>query len=159
MSYELATAPGTASISARKAPISSCYFVVEIKVDNMTTLKRPKRTGTRTKKARPMRTKDYKADFLMSDLTNLDRAADYLTAAIEEGEDVFLLAVRDVAEAHGGIKSLAETTRLNRENLYDMLSKKGNPRLSSIASILNNLGLEMRFTKKAQSASSPGTAK
>ncbi len=94
---------------------------------------------------------DYKEDFLMQDLKNLDHAADYLTAAIEEGEDVFLLAMRDVVEAQGGIGELAKSTRLNRENLYDMLSDKGNPRLSSITSILDRLGFEVKFSAKLQS--------
>ena len=97
-----------------------------------------------------MPTIDYKEDFLMQDLQDLDRAADYLTAAIEEGEEVFLLAVRDVVEAQGGIGTLAKATNLNRENLYDMLSKKGNPRLSSIIPVLDKLGFELKFTPKLQ---------
>ena len=97
-----------------------------------------------------MPTIDYKEGFLMKDLQNIDHAAEYLTAAIEEGEDVFLLAVRDVVEAQGGIGELAKTTSLNRENLYDMLSDKGNPRLSSITSILDRLGFEVKFTAKLQ---------
>lgn len=86
----------------------------------------------------------------MKDLQDLDRAAEYLTAAIEEGEDVFLLAIRDVVEAQGGIGTLAKTTNLNRENLYDMLSRNGNPRLSSITSILDRLGFEVKFIRKLQ---------
>ncbi len=97
-----------------------------------------------------MPTIDYKNDFLMKDLQDLDRAAEYLTAAIEEGEDVFLLAVRDVAEAQGGIGNLAKATSLNRENLYDMLSKEGNPRLSSIIPVLAKLGFEVKFSAKLQ---------
>ena len=42
------------------------------------------------------------------------------------------------------------TTLLNRENLYDMLSAKGNPRLTSITAILNKLGMEVRFEPKAR---------
>jgi probable addiction module antidote protein len=61
---------------------------------------------------------------------------------------VFLLAVRDVAQAHGGLSALAQATKLNRENLYDMLSTDGNPRLSSIRAILNKLGLQVSFTPK-----------
>ena len=95
-----------------------------------------------------MNTIDYKDDFLLKDLKNLDRAADYLTAAIEDSEEVFLLAVRDVAEAHGGLGKLASATDLNRENLYDMLSKRGNPRLSSLTSVLDELGLALSFRRK-----------
>ena len=48
------------------------------------------------------------------DLKNLDYAAGYLTAALEEGEDVFLLAVRDVVQAQGGMSALSQATKLNR---------------------------------------------
>jgi probable addiction module antidote protein len=90
---------------------------------------------------------DYEP-FLLENLKDLDYAAGYLTAALEEGEDVFLLAVRNIAKAHGGMGSLAEATNLNRENLYDMLSKEGNPRLSSLTSILDKLGFEIKFAPK-----------
>jgi probable addiction module antidote protein len=39
---------------------------------------------------------------------------------------VFLLALRNVAEARGMTK-LAARSKLNRESLYKMLSKRGNP--------------------------------
>jgi probable addiction module antidote protein len=94
-----------------------------------------------------MPTIDYK-ESLLEDLKDPRYAAGYLTAALEEGEDVFLLAVRDVAQAHGGMTALAQATKLNRENLYDMLSTDGNPRLSSIAAILSKLGFEIKFTPK-----------
>jgi probable addiction module antidote protein len=94
-----------------------------------------------------MPTIDYKAS-LIEDLKDVEYAAGYLTAALEEGEDVFLLAVRDVAQARGGMSALAQATKLNRENLYDMLSEDGNPRLSSVTAILTNLGFEIRFTPK-----------
>ena len=56
--------------------------------------------------------------------------------------------LKDVAEAHGGLRSLASETSLNRENLYEMLSKDGNPRLSSLSTILDNLGIEVAFKRK-----------
>jgi DNA-binding phage protein len=52
-------------------------------------------------------TKDYK-EYLRETLADPEEAAAYLNAALEEGdESVFLLALRDVAEAHG-IAKLAE---------------------------------------------------
>ena len=39
---------------------------------------------------------------------------------------------------------------LSRENLYDMLSKEGNPRLSSLTTILSQLGMELSFKPKMQ---------
>ena len=94
-----------------------------------------------------MPTVEY-TDHLLEKLKDLDYAAGYLNAALEEGEDVFLLAVRDVVQAHGGMAALSQATKLNRENLYDMLSENGNPRLSSLATILDNLGLQISFTPK-----------
>ena len=113
----------------------------------MKTSKKQNNTGRHTKWNTVTSTIDYK-EHLFEDLKDLKYAAGYLTAALEEGEDVFLLAVRDVVQAQGGIATLAKTTRLNRENLYDMLSAGGNPRFSSLTSILDRLGIEITFTPK-----------
>jgi DNA-binding phage protein len=102
----------------------------------MKILKRRDNIGKHSKRKKATPTIDYKAHVL-KDLKNLDYAAGYLTAALEEGDSVFLLAIRDVVQARA--------TKLNRENLYDMLSTKGNPRLSSITSILYKLGLEIKL--------------
>ena len=82
-------------------------------------------------------------DDLLEDLRNPSEAAAYLTAALEdESPDVFLLALRDVAAAHG-MKRLADGACLNRESMYRMLSEHGNPQLSSLTSILRQLGLRL----------------
>jgi len=67
----------------------------------------------------------------------------YLNAAIEDGnQEVFLLALRDVAEARG-ISEVARIAHLNRENVYRILSAKGNPQLSSLRALLHSLGLKL----------------
>jgi probable addiction module antidote protein len=38
---------------------------------------------------------------------------------------------------------VSKKTHLNREGLYDMLSKKGNPRLSSLETVLKTIGLKL----------------
>ena len=96
-----------------------------------------------------MPTVSYK-EHLLEDLKDLNYAAGYLTAALEEGEDVFLLAVRDVVQAQGGMSELANATKLNREGLYNMLSEKGNPRFLSLTSVLGELGLKVEFKAKLQ---------
>ena len=58
-------------------------------------------------------------------------------------KDHFLLALRNVAEAQGGIGALAKRTQLNREHLYRILSKNGNPGLDKIGAILNGLGFRL----------------
>ncbi|RPH92824.1 MAG: putative addiction module antidote protein [Calditrichaeota bacterium] len=86
-------------------------------------------------------TRKYKDD-LLKELENPREAAEYLNAAIQEGnQEIFLMALRDVATAKG-IKNLEKQSSLNRENMYRMLSNEGNPNLSSLSTILDNLGLK-----------------
>ena len=71
--------------------------------------------------------------------------AAYLNAALAEGDQKMLLkALRNVAEARGGMRRLAVKSRLSRENLYRMLSAKGNPELSSLGRIIGTMGLVLR---------------
>lgn len=80
---------------------------------------------------------------LIESLKNPEEAAAYINAALEEGDEKLLLvALRDVAEAHG-MTAVARKARVNRENLYRMLSKKGNPRLQNIGAVLEACGLKL----------------
>ena len=77
----------------------------------------------------------------------------YLSVALEdyeEDEDIeaFLLAVRDVVEAQGGISKLANRVDLTREGLYKVLSESGNPQLDTMSKILHGLGF--RFSIEAR---------
>lgn len=76
-------------------------------------------------------------------LADPKEAAAYLNAALEDGsQEVFLMALRDVAAARG-LMCIARETSLNRENMYRILSKKGNPQLSSLKALLDSLGLKL----------------
>ena len=89
------------------------------------------------------KTSSYQKD-LIEALKDPCEAAAYLNAAIEEGDrSVFLLALRNVAEARGGMAVLAEKTNLSRESLYRMLSKKGNPEIKSLYMVLHAMGLRL----------------
>ena len=80
---------------------------------------------------------------LLKDIQDPDEAAEYLNAAFEDGyPEVFLMALKDVANAKG-ISKLACETEMNREHLYKILSVKGNPKLKSLSSILHSLGLRL----------------
>lgn len=84
--------------------------------------------------------------FRKEQLKNLDFAIGYLNACLaDEDEAVFLLGLRHVAEAHGGIKRFAEKTGLNREHLFRMLSERGNPRLSSLRELVRAFGWRLSF--------------
>src|SRR4051812_29444379 len=82
-------------------------------------------------------------DHLLASLKDPSYASDYLNAALED-EDyrVFLLALRDVANALG-VKAVAEEAGLNRESLYKMLSENGNPKLSSVVALLRAIGVRL----------------
>jgi probable addiction module antidote protein len=89
-------------------------------------------------------------DGLKKALTDPIEASEYLNESLESGsQDIFLMALRDVANARG-FTQIARDTSLNRENLYRILSEKGNPQLSSLKNILDSLGL--RLTIKPQLA-------
>jgi probable addiction module antidote protein len=82
-------------------------------------------------------------DLLLERLQDPTEAAHYLTACLEESDEVFLIGLRDVVDAQGGVSQLASATGLNRETLYRTLSEAGNPRLSSLALIVEALGLRL----------------
>lgn len=72
----------------------------------------------------------------------------YLQVALDEYQndndaDALLIALRNIAEARGGITKLAKKTHLNRQNLYKALSHSGNPRLDTFGMILKGLGFHL----------------
>ena len=92
------------------------------------------------------KSKAYRPDLIES-LRNAGEAEEYLNAALEEEDpELFLLALRNVAEAQGGVAQLAEKTKLNRESLYKMLSERGNPEFRSLDALLHALGFRLAVT-------------
>ena len=92
-------------------------------------------------------------DFLMEELRDHDEAVAYLNAALEESlkgdeesKNLFLLALRNVVEAQGGIGNLAKKTKLGRESLYKTLSQNGNPKWHTLVSLVIALGLNLRLS-------------
>ncbi|MBW8066727.1 MAG: putative addiction module antidote protein [Ferrovum sp.] len=75
-------------------------------------------------------------------------AVEYLGAALSELDDpdnraVGLLAMRDVAEAYGGLGAVAQEAGINRESLYRALSPKGNPTLKTILAVMKTVGMKL----------------
>ena len=92
-------------------------------------------------------TADYHSDLITS-LKDQEEAYGYLQVALEEYQednnlDAFLVALKNVASAQGGMTRLAKTTKLNRQSLYKTLSEKGNPRLDNFGAILKGLGYKL----------------
>lgn len=90
-----------------------------------------------------MRLKNYKAD-LLKRLNDSEYAAEYLAQVLaEKDNEAFLIALKDVVEAHGGVGNLADQVGIKRPSLYKILSKAGNPTLETMQEILKPLGLRV----------------
>ena len=71
-------------------------------------------------------------------------AAEYVKAALEDTEEplVLLLALRHLAQARG-IAKVAKAAGIERESLYRALSRRGNPRLSTLVAVTKAVGLKL----------------
>jgi len=87
-------------------------------------------------------------DYKTSDYLNTpEEIAAYLNEVLEEDDPkLLMLALRNVADARGGISILAEQTGLNRESLYKTLSGKRNPGIETINTILHAYNLRLSVT-------------
>ena len=91
-------------------------------------------------------------DFLLEQLQDHDQAVAYLNDALEESlkgdaesQHLFLIALRNVAEAQGGISALAKKAHVGRESLYKTLSGTGNPKWHTLVSLCMAMGLNLRL--------------
>jgi probable addiction module antidote protein len=84
---------------------------------------------------------------LLESLSDTEEAAFYLEAALDDSNEMFLVALRDVAESRQ-MSKVAEDAGVAREALYRMLSDTGNPTLSTLTSILDALGVRLRISPK-----------
>lgn len=113
------------------------------------TSNRRKSTGATTRRGATAPSVSY-SDWLLKSLADAAQAEEYLNAAFGQGDPkMFLVALRNVAEAQGGIAKAAARSKLNRESLYRMLSKKGNPSLTSLAALLKALGFRLAIERDA----------
>ena len=72
--------------------------------------------------------------------------AQYLAAAVEEGDpELFLAALGDVAKARG-MAQIAKDAGLGRESLYKALSPGAHPRFETINAVLQALGVKFTIT-------------
>jgi len=92
-------------------------------------------------------------DLLMDLLKDEERALAYLNAALDDQDPrVFLIALRDVTLAQGGIAAIAARSGLNRESLYRALSEKGNPSVQTLVAVLEALGARLGIARMKRPA-------
>jgi probable addiction module antidote protein len=79
-------------------------------------------------------------------LDNDEVIAEYLTAALEDGNpDVFLSAIGNVAKARG-MSVIAESTGLGRESLYKAFAPGAKPRYDTVLKVLQSFGVKLSVT-------------
>jgi len=79
------------------------------------------------------------ADYLSDDAT----VAEFLSAALEDGDpDVFLQAIRTAARARG-MTQLARDAGLGRESLYKALAPGAKPRYDTMLRLVQALGVRL----------------
>lgn len=87
---------------------------------------------------------------LHEQLKDHNKAIAYLNVALEESlknesRHHFLVALRNVAEAQGGIGALAKKAQMGRESLYKTLSDTGNPKWHTLVSLCGAMGLQLKL--------------
>lgn len=114
---------------------------------------RRKATSKRQNISGPITKKDFPPsrpweESLYPQLRELSFASELLTDCLNDDEPkTFLVALRDVVLANGGIAKAAKASGLNRESLYKALSINGNPSLQTIRAILSAVGIKIAFEK------------
>ena len=88
-------------------------------------------------------------EWLAEQLRDPEMSVAYLNAALAEGDQAaFMLALRNVAKARGGVAAMARETGMNRVALSRALSESGNPELRSLTKILDASGLQFVVVSK-----------
>ncbi|WP_165177957.1 addiction module antidote protein [Desulfovibrio sp. ZJ369] len=80
-------------------------------------------------------------------------AADMLNACLEDGEmDEFLVALRHIAKAYGGLPEVARVTGLHEKTLYKSLNANGNPTLKTLLGLADAMQMRLAFVPKTAQA-------
>jgi probable addiction module antidote protein len=84
-------------------------------------------------------------------LTDLEAAAAYLEAAVDEAGDdpAFIAQALGVIARSGNVSELARQIGMSREGLYKALSADGNPSFATIMKVAGALGLRLHFESVA----------
>jgi DNA-binding phage protein len=91
-------------------------------------------------------------DYRMEELADLEEAIGYLEVVLEEyqkdGDTFgFLIGLRNVVEAQGGINELIRRTDIDSQDLLKVLSSNDKQDLDTLEVILNDLGALFLFAK------------
>ncbi len=96
----------------------------------------------------PSKTRSYRT-WQAEQLTDPEVAASYLNAAMKDSPELFLKAIRNVAQAHQ-MTRVATQAGVKRETLYRSFSAAGNPTLETLLSVLSVFRIEPIFSPKGE---------
>jgi DNA-binding phage protein len=87
-------------------------------------------------------------DLLMETLHDPEDARLFLSVILEEYEEdgdteAFLLALKDVIEAQGGIAKVIKHSKLSQQDINNFFADKDNPRFDILEIILQALGFRL----------------
>jgi len=87
-------------------------------------------------------------DLLMETLHDPEDARIFLSVLLEKYEEngnteAFLLALKDVIEAQGGIGKVIKHSKLSEHDISNFLADKDNPRFDILEAILQALGFRL----------------
>lgn len=90
---------------------------------------------------------------LLQALADPVEASAYLNAALEDSQQAFLKALKNVAQAHR-MSHVAQDAGIQRETLYRSFSEEGNPTFETLSSVLSALGMKLSVVPEGASTSS-----
>ena len=87
-------------------------------------------------------------DYHIEKLRDPEDARIFISIVLEDYEEdgnieAFLLALKDVTEAQGGIAKLVKHAKLNEQNINDIFSNKENLKFDDLEAILQALGFRL----------------
>jgi probable addiction module antidote protein len=84
-------------------------------------------------------------------LVDIEAAAAYLEAALEEADDdpAYIAQALGTIARSGNVSELARRVGMSREGLYKALSADGNPSFATIIKVAKALGLKLHFEPAA----------
>ena len=93
--------------------------------------------------------------YLMEQLADPENAINYLDVSLEEYQvdgdtDFFLMGLRNVVEAQGGVSTFAERIGLEQETLFELLSNGAAPRIDTFNTIVKALGCRLSIKPREE---------
>lgn len=96
-----------------------------------------------------MKTREEAMPFDPADFVRTpEEAALFLSDALESGDPKVVAAALGVVARAKGASQIAQAAGVSRASLYSGLSDAGNPTLGLMMSVLRELGLELRVTRR-----------